>query len=431
MEALNNNVVLGIYVLASTAAVILKVRKWLKTEKAASKWLQSFQIRYFLCYFAYMNGLSFQGPYVYQRYLDSGLEAGQISIIMSTFNVVSALYGFVVGHATEMLGHKTMIIVSALCLSMHATLRYVGGFPLFLLASAIMGVSTAANKVVFEDWLIAQLQSPDAPKLAQATVQENSALIRLIVTLVMTPLSAKLTQMFGSSAAFNMSSLMFLMSAAIIAVAMDAPPRKENKKRLSYGGAMVSIFNAVRKSRELAALLIIDFSYSVFFLLYSPRWLSIHQITRKDRLPLSQMSSTSSVALMNGAQLFGAFLQFVTAKTSLAAGFLAYLVAVVGILVFFADKNIVYMCYMLASVCDGGINTSIRIAKGSIYPSDVRGYILGLLKVPTSLCVSGILFLLRGAEAWMIVAVSSMFLALTTVMSFYLSISARSESKSS
>jgi MFS family permease len=163
-----------------------------------------------------MAGLTFQGPYVYQRYLDSGIEPAKISLIMSTFNIVSSFWGFLVGHAADRLGHKKLIIVSACLLSFHGTLRYIGGFSFFVLASAVMGISTASNKVVFEDWLMTELQSPDAPELSLVTVQENSALIRLLLTLALTPISAKLTREFGSNSAFAVSSLMFFTSAFII-----------------------------------------------------------------------------------------------------------------------------------------------------------------------------------------------------------------------
>lgn len=414
--------------------VVLKVRKWLQAEKSSSKWLNALQFRYFLCYYTFMAGLTFQGPYVYQRYLDSGITQEQISIVMSTFNIVSSIWGFAVGYFTEILGHKKLIIISALVLSMHATLRFMGGFWCFVLSSALMGVSTASNRVVFEDWLMTVLQNPEAPDYAQATIQENSALIRLFSTLVFTPLSARLTHHFGSASAFAVSSLMFFTSAVIISIYLDDPrlleknekddDRNSNtskKKKIGYVNALKSIFQNLRSSPELSILLITDFASSVFTLLYSPRWLAIHQITKKDKLPLSQMSTTNSVALTNGAQIIGAlFHLFSSPRPMFFISFLLSLIFVSMILLFYSNKNIVFTVFILVAVCDGGNQTIFRMLRGNIYPRDVRGYILGFLRVPASLSVSLLLMAVKGKDVRYIISLCCGFLSLCVISSFLL-----------
>jgi MFS family permease len=342
---------------------------------------------------------------------------------MSTFNIVSSFWGFLVGHAADRLGHKKLIIVSACLLSFHATLRYVGGFPAFLFASAVMGVSTASNKVVFEDWLMTELQSPDAPELSMVTIQENSALIRLLLTLAMTPVSAKLTREFGSSAAFSVSALLFFTSALIISIWMgDRKPSESRHRKAGYVESLKTVVAEVLASRELLIMLAIDVCYNVFYLLYSPRWLTLHQLDKKEKLPLSQMSSTASVALMNGAQIFGALLQVMAPKPAsasrivLCAGFLSYVAALVAILIVFENKNLVYAAYVLAAICDGGLEPVLRMSRSAIYPRDVRGYILGLLRVPNSLIVSGILLFVKNRPVTVIVSICIGFLSVATVL---------------
>ena len=44
-----------------------------------------------------------------------------------------------------------------------------------------------------------ELQHPDASSLAQPTIQENSALIRLIILLCSAPISHKLTKIYETS----------------------------------------------------------------------------------------------------------------------------------------------------------------------------------------------------------------------------------------
>ena len=414
---LNHDFVFAVFIFASGLAVVLKIRKWLSVKRESAPWLTRLQLKYFICYYSFMMGLNLQGPYVYQRYLDSGIEPAKISIIMSTFNIVSSLYGFAVGYFTELLGHKRLIIISALLLSVHASLRYIGGFWCFVVASGVMGVATASNRVVFEDWLMSELQAADASDQAQATIQENSALIRLLTTLALTPVSAKITHLFGSSSAFCVSSLLFMGSALVISVMMDEV-KMERRKRLGFVGSFKALKNAIKGSKSLALMLVVDFGYNAFLLLYNPRWLSIHQVDKKEKLPLSQMSSASSVAVMNGAQLFGAVVHYVSAELSLNIGFAVYSLIIGAILFFYNDKNMVFLCFVLASACDGGLNTAMRIVRGGVYPSDVRGYILGLLRVPTSLCVSGVLLALKGYDASMIVTAALVFLVLATVASF-------------
>ena len=52
-----------------------------------------------------------QGPYAYPRYLESGMQPEQINIIMSTFNIVSSIWGLFVGYALDFFGHKRLIII--------------------------------------------------------------------------------------------------------------------------------------------------------------------------------------------------------------------------------------------------------------------------------------------------------------------------------
>jgi hypothetical protein len=187
-------------------------------------------------------------------------------------------------------------------------------------------------------------------------------------------------------------------------------------RKMSYTEAIKSIFESIRTSRELAVLLLIDVCYNIFYLLYSPRWLSLHQLDKKEKLPLSQMSSTVSVALMNGAQIFGAILGTAGLKPATASrkllfvGFISYASALGMILIVFHNKNLVYGAYVFAAVCDGGLEPVLRMSRSSIYPREVRGYILGLLRVPNSLVVSGILLVMKNREVVVIVAVCIGFL---------------------
>jgi MFS family permease len=368
-----------------------------------------------------MLGLTFQGPYVYQHYLDSHIDPSTITVIMSSFNVVSSIWGFAVGYVSDHLGHKKVIILSAFLLSIHATFRYIGGFWFFVMSSCVMGISTASNRVVFEDWLATQLQTPDAPELSYVTIQENSAVLRLFLTLASTPISTRVTDRFGTSGAFCVSALMFFTSALIISVFMNDTRQGEGRrKKMSYGESIRAVWEAVRGSRELVFMLLIDVSYNVFYLLYSPMWQSIHQIDNKEKLPRSEMSSTSSVAAVNGAQILGAVLQWFAPRSALFGGLLFYTFAVANILVVFSNKNSVYFSFILAAICDGGLETIFRLSRAAIYPREVRGYILGLLRVPNSFLVSGIRMMLRKYQVTAIIAMCSMFLALATLLAFVL-----------
>jgi MFS family permease len=423
---LDPNLVLVICCLLSFCAIVAKLWKWCRMAKATSAWLTSFQMRYFVCYFSFMFGLTFQGPYVYQRYLDSGLEQPQIAIIMSTFNIVSSLWGFVVGHATKRLGHKKLVVLSACLLGLHAILRWAGGYFQFILASAVMGVSTASNRVVFEDWLLTHLQSPDAPPLSLVTVQENSALIRLILTVISTPVSAWLTGRFGTGAAFAASALMFLSSALINSFLLSDANATTKAQKVGYFQSLKVVYDAVKSSRELVIMMLIDIAYSVFYLLYSPRWLSLHQLDKNEKLPLSQMGTTSSVAPVNAAQLLSAVLGMAgqraegAARYAMAVTLLLYLASLGAILAVFPEKNFVYIAYICAALCDGGLEPVLRISRGSIYPRDVRGYILGLLRCPNSLIVSGILLLVRSRPVTVLLKVAIGFMSFATFLAIVL-----------
>ena len=153
MIALNHNLVLFVFLLTTAIGLAGKFYKWCKRDTVSDKLLTKLQIRYFICYFSFMSGFIFQGPYVHQRYHETGMTPDQINNIMSFFNIVSAFWGFFVGAFCELLGHKMLIILSAIMLGSHAVCRVIGGYKLFCLASILLGLSTASNRVVFEDFL--------------------------------------------------------------------------------------------------------------------------------------------------------------------------------------------------------------------------------------------------------------------------------------
>lgn len=422
MTSLRADFVMAAFAGCTAVGIAFKaVRVWRRRKETAGAKAGKFQLLYFLCNYAYMIGFMFQGPYVYQRYIDCGLAQKQISIVMSTYNIVSSCWGMFVGYLTNVCGHRLMIVVSAVLLGMHAVCRCIGGFGMFVAASVLMGIATASNKVVFEDWLMLAMSSREIPESLHAVIQENSALLKLVLTLLITPVSSMVTERFGSSGAFFVSAIMFFVGAVIIMLFL--PNVKKNdvkKKRIGYGQALKMISKSVWQSKELMCLLAGDFFYSVYLLLYTPRWVGIHQVEKKEKLPLSQISSANTMALMIGAQFCGAFINRFSYKFTLFANFVIYVISLYCIILFYDDKNLVFLFYMISSICDGGSGTFLRILKSRIYPKDVRSYILGFLRVPTSLAVSFILIILNDASILTIIKVSSFFLTLTVVMTFLL-----------
>lgn len=422
MISLNENIVFLSFIAFTIIGLLFKVISFYKRRNSPTITnLIKFQFLYFLCYYSFMIGLMFQGPYVYQRYIDCGMETKQISIIMSTFNIVSSFWGLLVGYFTTMIGHKKMIIFSAFFLGLHAVCRCIGGFKFFVASSFLMGISTASNKVVFEDWLMISLNNRNVPENFHATIQENSALLKLLITLFITPISSNVTKKYGSSGAFLTSSLLFFLSSMIILLFLPNVKKDEIKqKKIGYLQALNVISKSIIQSKELLCLLAGDFFYNVYLLLYTPKWVGIHQINKKEKLPLSQISSANSIALMVGAQIFSLFINKFSYKFTLFVNFGIYVISIYCIILFYNNKNFVFFFYMISSICDGGAGMFLRILRSRIYPKEVRSYILGFLRVPTSLTVSFILILLNNASILTILKTSSLFLTLTVLISFIL-----------
>ena len=395
MISLNDTLVLYVFIITTILGLSAKIYKWVKRKQHSDEALTKLQIKYFICYFSFMAGFIFQGPYVHQRYHETGMTSDQINNIMSCFNIVSAIWGFLVGYVCELLGHKMLIILSAILLGLHAVCRSIGGYQLFCIASILMGLSTASNRVVFEDFLADQIQEIGNPKGAQSIVKENTALFNLILTIVMTPLSAKITSYYGAKSAFVGASILWFTSALIIFILMPRFSKKIEGKKLGLFGAFKGII-ASFSSFEYALFVIMDFLYQFYGLMYNPRWTSFHKVEPKEKIPLSQISSTCSMSLVNGAQVCTFILMFFSEQTSLTLSFLSYFLSVGSMYLFYENKNILFLSYVMASTSDGSCNSLMWTLRSQIYPSEIRKHLMGIIRFPASLATTAVLQFMKG-----------------------------------
>jgi len=423
MNPLNHEVIKILFYSTAALGLSTKFYKWFNMKKIKNDSLNKIQIVYLICHFSFTSGFIFQGPYVHQRYHENGMTSDQINDIMSIFNIVSAFWGFFVGYACEILGHKTLIVLSAIFLSTHSVLRYIGGFYFFIIASVLQGLSTASNRVVFEDWLALQLEQTKQDRGAMSVVKENSALLNLILTIVMTPVSQKLTTKYGVSAAFSGSALLFAFSAIIVILLLPKPLQSNAKRQKSgFFGAFVRIASNMGTSFSFSTTIFLDLFYTMFGLLYHPRWLSFHKATKDEKLPLSQISTTNSISQLNGAQITSAIVSILSFNSTLILGFGSSTVSMILMYYLYNDKNYVTLFYALASTFDGSVNSCMSSIRASQYPDDVRKHLLGILRVPASLIVTMLLQKLKGIEADSILFICISISLLCLVLSLLLRI---------
>lgn len=216
MIKLDSTLVLSVFILMTLIGSISKLIKWYKVRQIKDNYMIKLQSYYFICYFSFMAGFIFQGPYVHHRYHEVGMSFNQIDNIMSLYNIISAIWGFFIGYVCELIGHKKLIILSALLLSLSSFCRFWGTYFSFLAASVLMGISTVSNRVVFEDWLAEQLEKNNAPKESQAIIKENSSLINFCLNVLLGQISTFVTTRLGAKASFLGSTALFFSSSILI-----------------------------------------------------------------------------------------------------------------------------------------------------------------------------------------------------------------------
>ena len=406
----------------TTTAIGLSAKfyKWFHISKVQNDNLKNLQIKYFLSYFSFMAGFIFQGPYVHQRYNDANMTPEQINNIMSSFNIISAFWGFFIGYFVELIGHKSLIIISAIMLSIHSFLRYIGGYYFFIAASVLLGLSTASNKVVFEDWLADRIQQENLPNESQSIIKENSALINLILTIIMTPISQFLSNKFGTSSTFFASTILFGFSAFLILILMPKLSNSNKKPKLGLFGAFSAIFKYIITSPTFTFSILLDFLYTIFGLLYPPRWLSFHKSFKDEKLPLSKISTTNSISLVNGAQIASALLLFTDFDDSLFLGFFSSFLSLLFMYYKYENKNMVFLGYILESTFDGTVNSCMWTARTTFYPGEIRKHLMGILRVPASFTVTFILQKMKGLDPNYILGLCSLIILLCSIFSFIL-----------
>jgi hypothetical protein len=227
------------------------------------------------------------------------------------------------------------------------------------------------------------------------TVREHFALGRLVMTIAITPISDRLTNLLGCEYSFVASSVMFMMSALMMLIYMDDAPSRPHS---GYWASIARVFRGIWGSWDVLVLVGIDIAYDVFFFLFIPQWTSIHKVGDGDKLPLSQIAATMSVAAMNGAMLASPVSAWLGSRAAQFAAYCAYGGSLALMAFVFPNKNGVYSAFVCGSICSGGLELVMGLLKGETYPADIRAYIMGLLRVPISLVVAGILYVCSDAE---------------------------------
>lgn len=397
---------------------ISKLIKWYKVRQIKDNYMIKLQSYYFICYFSFMAGFIFQGPYVHHRYHEVGMSFNQIDNIMSLYNIISAIWGFFIGHVCELIGHKKLIILSALLLSLSSFCRFWGTYYSFLAASVLMGISTASNRVVFEDWLAEQLEKNNAPKESQAIIKENSSLINFCLNVLLGQISTFVTTRLGAKASFLGSTALFFSSSILIFFMMPSFNRNI-EKNVGLLGA-IKEFVVSLKQINFLAFFILDFLSAISLLLMMPRWTVFHKVDKTDILPFSNILNSSSISSMNGAQIFAALILLLSSQTALFSSFFSYFACVTCMYFFYENKNYVFLSFVLASMADGAVNSGMWVLRTGIYPSNIRKHIMGILRVPESILVSCILTARKGSDPKDILGLICIFALINSSISLFL-----------
>lgn len=392
MFEISSQIVNATFWIVAICALIIKLGKWIKISTVSSQDFMKLQIKYFIVFFANQIPIMFTGPFVYQRYVDDGLNLSQIAQIKIVFNLSAAFLSFLAGPVLHAIGHRMVIITSMVCSFICCFLRYYGGVVNFYIGVILLGFSSPMNGVAFSDWFLLEESSIKDCEGSHFIFTENNAVIQLVLSIILTPIADLTHTKFGSEGIFFIAGIMFAIAVIPAAIILKAPSKKKEDKKdnVGYAQAIASIKES--KDSRLKPFLIVDCAYSLIPFIFSPNIVSFF---KGCDIPNASLSGSIVLAILIGAQFLGWFDSVYHTSYIITLYFFFDFVLMILMVTQYDYKLLLYFYVFAFSFCDGGLQSLMLSYKKELYPAQYRGHIMGMVKVFSSILSSIILSIVK------------------------------------
>lgn len=372
--------------------IIIKFLKWIKIKNNSSKTFLNLQMKYFISLFAIQIPLIIQSPFVHRRYVDDGMSDMDIAHIKILYNVSAAIFSIFIGQILSFFEHRKIISISTIFSVIASILRGIGTKQNFLLCSILVGFASANIRVSFDDWFILEESKITDCVNSHFIFTENLSLLNIVVSVIFLSFSDQLQKRSGTEGVFYFTAVLQFIGSIIIYFTLTQTSdvkkgienlnedEKFNTNINDQKSSFKEAFKVVLKSpdKQLIPMVLLDQLYGVLISLF---WPAVPSYFPDKSIPMAKIIGMGQLSILLGTMLISLICKFISSSIVLPISFLLSALCDVSMSFVFENKfNLYWMIFSLC-ICDGGNSSLMLGLKKNIFPSSVRGYILGINKL--------------------------------------------------
>lgn len=392
----------GSFMLVSLLCLVLQYVSRSNKSKAtvaaaANSRFQTFQYNYLLVFLLAMFSDWLQGPYVYELYVSYGFDQSQIAELFVCGFASSMIVGTFVGGLADTMGRKSMCIMYSVCYIIACFTKMVPNYWVLMLGRFLSGISTSLLFSVFESWMVCEhfKQGFDGSLLNDtfALATFGNGLVAVCAGLIANFAAGY----YGFVAPFVVAILPLFSIALIVSTTWS---ENYGNQQLSSLSSLSKGFQLVQTDLKIAALGFAQSCFEgamyTFVFMWTPALKTEQELAGSAGGHGSTSTDTESTSQYLGL-IFAVFMVCVMVGSSFFKLFSVRkeylykipivvhsvaLLCMICITIFFENKTIVYIMFLIFEMCVGMFYPSYGVIKSDKIPEDIRSAVMNIFRIP-------------------------------------------------
>lgn len=415
MDELLDTIVVWVFRISLGIAMFVVLYKRIMSPQSINKDLKILLARYFACQFAIFFASHLQMPYRYQLFLEKGLTGSQISEIFAYANIVIAIWNLIMPIALKKLGHATLCTFVALSYCLNSFLiSFSDKFYLFVISGCISGLAMPTAMMSLMDyWMSEEMLLPEESN-ANFVFNEFRVLVALLNSSISSPTSNYIATNYGIKYVFSFTISIPLASIILITSLLHLQKKPEEK---SIGGDFSDLKVFFTENPKNIAFVFTEIAFSV--VLHSMmQHMSAFLFTPTHKPPMGYVKGAYGVLDLISAQLFSQISGNLSATMWTIVIMISMGLAMSGIVVFYENKIIIFLLLGLVSAIISSANGIFIQMRKLIYPGRIRNYIMTVVKMPSSLISTVIIYFVKDYNVKSYIIVSTVVVAWGAIFAY-------------
>jgi predicted MFS family arabinose efflux permease len=419
---------------AALVCVVLQVvsrsndKKSVGTSQTSSKF-SGFQMNYIAVFLLAMFSDWLQGPYVYELYVSYGFSQVEIAELFVCGFASSMIVGTFVGGLADTMGRKLMCIAYCVCYILACFTKMVPNYWVLMVGRFLSGIATSLLFSVFESWMVCEhfKNGFDSASLGDtfAKATFGNGLVAVIAGLI----ANTAAQSYGYVAPFVVAILPLSLVGMIV---YSTWSENYGNQQLNMLSSLQKGFELVKSDSRIAALAIgqscFEGAMYTFVFMWTPALKSSAELSGESAGEentsnyLGLIFAVYMVCVMCGSSVF----KLLSTKRDniylipILLHSCAFL-SMVMITLFFDNKFIVYLMFLLFESTVGLFYPSYGVIKSEKIPEDIRSAVMNIFRIPLNAFVVFLLLKIKNLSPQVVFSICACthFVSLLSYLYFF------------